>query len=87
MGDFAYLRDKEKELNAMLARQARRGRAEYVNTYTPTVGHDLCRPQAERWIETFAPETPAAPVHPNAEGQRAMAGAFQRGLLRHTWHH
>nr|WP_189750632.1 SGNH/GDSL hydrolase family protein [Streptomyces tendae] len=87
-GDFSYLRDKEKELNTMLARQARRGGAEYVNTYSPTVGHDLCRPLAERWIETFAPETPAAPVHPNAAGERAMAGAFQRALsLRHVRHH
>ncbi|MFD8613133.1 SGNH/GDSL hydrolase family protein [Streptomyces sp. NPDC059631] len=85
-GDFSYLRDKEKELNGMLARQARRGGAEYVNTYAPTVGHDLCQPVERRWIETFAPETPAAPVHPNASGERAMAGAVQRVLTRHWWH-
>ncbi|MFB7600191.1 SGNH/GDSL hydrolase family protein [Streptomyces sp. NPDC056160] len=85
-GDFSFLRDKEKELNAMLARQARRGGAEYVNTYSPTVGHDLCRPAEQRWIETFAPETPAAPVHPNAAGERAMAGAAERVLTRHWWH-
>ncbi|MFJ6073979.1 SGNH/GDSL hydrolase family protein [Streptomyces sp. NPDC093065] len=86
--DFSYLRDKEKELNAMLAGQARRGGAEYVNTYSPTVGHDLCRPLPERWIETFAPQTPAAPVHPNAAGERAMAGAVQRALSpRHVRHH
>ncbi|MFJ9007998.1 hypothetical protein [Streptomyces canus] len=29
----------------------------YVNTYTPT---------GERCIETFTPEKPAAPVHPDA---------------------
>ncbi|MFH8224587.1 SGNH/GDSL hydrolase family protein [Streptomyces sp. NPDC018057] len=85
-GDFSYLRDKEKELNGMLARQARRGGAEYVNTYAPTVGRDLCRPVERRWIETFAPETPAAPVHPNASGERAMAGAVQQVLTRHWWH-
>ncbi|MEU6290964.1 SGNH/GDSL hydrolase family protein [Streptomyces sp. NPDC046988] len=83
MGDFAWLRDKEKELNAMLARQARHGRAQYVNTYAPTVGHDLCAPTGERWIETFAPETPAAPVHPNATGESAMAGAVEAALARH----
>ncbi|GGJ58690.1 lipase [Streptomyces brasiliensis] len=82
-GDFAWLRDKEKELNAMLARQARHGGAEYVNTYAPTVGHDLCKPTGERWIETFAPETPAAPVHPNATGESAMATAVQGVLTRH----
>ncbi|MGV9708996.1 SGNH/GDSL hydrolase family protein [Streptomyces sp. NPDC003483] len=85
-GDFSYLRDKEKELNAMLARQARRNGAQYVNTYAPTVGHDLCRPAANRWIETFAPDSPAAPVHPNAAGESAMAGAVERGLSRHPWH-
>ncbi|MFJ3672511.1 SGNH/GDSL hydrolase family protein [Streptomyces sp. NPDC090106] len=83
MGDFAWLRDKEKELNAMLAREARHGGAKYVNTYTPTVGHDLCKPTGERWIETFAPETPAAPVHPNAVGESAMATAVEGVLARH----
>ncbi|MET9016368.1 SGNH/GDSL hydrolase family protein [Streptomyces olivaceoviridis] len=86
MGDFAWLRDKEKELNAMLARQAVKGGARYVNTYTPTVGHDLCEPTGERWIETFAPETPAAPVHPNATGERVMASAVEAALPRHSWH-
>ncbi|MGW1623832.1 SGNH/GDSL hydrolase family protein [Streptomyces sp. NPDC002172] len=85
-GDFAWVRDKEKELNAMLARQARKSGARYVNTYTPTIGHDLCKPTGERWIETFAPETPAAPVHPNAAGESAMATAVVNTLARHTWH-
>ncbi|MFF3503261.1 SGNH/GDSL hydrolase family protein [Streptomyces sp. NPDC003247] len=81
-GDFAWLRDKEKELNAMLAREARKGGATYVNTYAPTVGHDLCKPAGERWIETFAPETPAAPVHPNATGESVMATAVEDVLAR-----
>ncbi|MGW4599844.1 SGNH/GDSL hydrolase family protein [Streptomyces sp. NPDC004457] len=86
MGDFAWLRDKEKELNAMLARQARTSGARYVNTYAPTVGHDLCKPAGERWIETFAPQTPAAPVHPNATGEQVMASAVEAALPRHSSH-
>lgn len=86
-GDFAWLRDKEKELNTMLLRQARRGGTEYVNTYAPTVGHDLCKPAGERWIEPFVPQAPAAPVHPNATGENAMANAVERGLPRHGRHH
>jgi lysophospholipase L1-like esterase len=82
-GDFAWLRDKEKQLNAMLAREAWQGGAKYVNTYAPTVGHDLCKPTGERWIETFAPETPAAPVHPNATGESVMATAVEGVLARH----
>ncbi|WP_399946369.1 SGNH/GDSL hydrolase family protein [Streptomyces sp. BBFR25] len=84
-GDFSYLRDKEKELNTMLARQARRHGASYVDTYRPTVGHDLCRPTDTRWIETFAPERPAAPVHPNALGEKAMARAVGRALFSSSW--
>ncbi|MEW2489095.1 SGNH/GDSL hydrolase family protein [Streptomyces sp. NPDC048411] len=79
-GDFAYLRDKEKELNSMLARQARLSGAKYVNTYAPTVGHDLCAPAGERWIETFAPQSPAAPLHPNTRGESAMATAVKLAL-------
>jgi hypothetical protein len=43
-GDFTYLRDTEKPLNTMLAAQARKANARYVDTCTPTVGHDMCRP-------------------------------------------
>jgi hypothetical protein len=59
---------------------------EYVNIYAPTLGRDFCRPVGSRWIETFAPEGAAAPVHPNAADEAAMAGAVDRGLFRHTWH-
>jgi lysophospholipase L1-like esterase len=79
-GDFAYLRDTEKKLNAMLASQASASGARYVDTYTPTVGHDMCKPAGERWIEPLAPVAPAAPAHPNAQGQQVMATAVQHAL-------
>ncbi|MDX3072136.1 SGNH/GDSL hydrolase family protein [Streptomyces sp. NPDC088354] len=74
-GDFAYLRDTEKRLNAMLARRAKAARATYVDTYTPTVGHDMCTAPGVRWIEPLTPAAPAAPAHPNALGEKAMAAA------------
>jgi lysophospholipase L1-like esterase len=74
-GDFAYLRDTEKRLNTMLARQARAARAGYADTYTPGIGHDMCQAPADRWIEPLVPAAPAAPAHPNALGERAMASA------------
>lgn len=77
-GDFAYLRDTEKKLNAELARQAFLGGARYVDTYTPTIGHDMCRPAGERWVEPLVPSEPVAPAHPNAQGEQAMATAVQR---------
>ncbi|MEU6069820.1 SGNH/GDSL hydrolase family protein [Streptomyces sp. NPDC047082] len=79
-GDFAYLRDTTKALNAMLARRAQQGRAVYVDTYTPTIGHDMCRPAGLRWIENLAPADPAAAAHPTARGEQAMAEAVSRAL-------
>ncbi|MEV6762610.1 hypothetical protein AB0N16_18665 [Streptomyces sp. NPDC051105] len=37
--------------------------------------------------ETFAPETPAAPVHPNATGESAMATAVEGVLAGHSRPH
>ncbi|KNB54195.1 GDSL family lipase [Streptomyces caatingaensis] len=72
-GDVPYLRDTEKKLNAMLREQARKAGARYADTYRATVGHDVCKPEADRWIEGARPSRPAAPFHPNADGERAMA--------------
>ncbi|MFI6018192.1 SGNH/GDSL hydrolase family protein [Streptomyces sp. NPDC051287] len=79
-GDFAYLRDTEKKLNAMLTRVAHRSGARYVDTYTPTVGHDMCHPAGERWIEPLVTASPAAPAHPNVQGETAMSTALTRAL-------
>ncbi|CAL2065835.1 MULTISPECIES: SGNH/GDSL hydrolase family protein [Streptomyces] len=85
-GDFAYLRDTEKRLNLMLRTVAGRNRAEYVDTYGPTVGHDMCKAPANRWIEPLQPAAPAAPAHPNARGEEAMAGAVLHRLAGHQGH-
>ncbi|GGU91516.1 lipase [Streptomyces filipinensis] len=80
--DFAYLRDTEKRLNLMLRVVAGVNRAEYVDTYGPTVGHDMCKAPADRWIEPLQPASPAAPAHPNARGEQAMAQAVLDRLDR-----
>ncbi|MFF7362962.1 GDSL-type esterase/lipase family protein [Streptomyces sp. NPDC008125] len=79
-GDFPYLRDTEKRLNAMLRTVAVRNRAEYVDTYAPTVGRDMCKGPEDRWIEPLVPASPAAPAHPNAKGEQAMATAVLHRL-------
>jgi lysophospholipase L1-like esterase len=71
--DVPYLRDKEKELNAMLATQAAAAGATYVDVYTPSIGHDACQLPGVRWVEPLIPLSPAAPVHPNALGMQGMA--------------
>lgn len=70
-GDVAYLRGVEKALNAMLADEAAGAGVDFVDTYTPSIGHDVCQPPGRKWIEGLVPTAPAAPVHPNAQG---MAG-------------
>lgn len=71
--DVPYLRDKEKELNAMLATQAAAAGATYVDVYAPSIGHDACQLPGVRWVEPLVPLSPAAPVHPNALGMQGMA--------------
>jgi lysophospholipase L1-like esterase len=78
--DVPYLRDKEKELNAMLATQAAANRATYVDSYTPSTGHDSCQPPPLRWVEPAVPASPAAPVHPNLLGEMAYALIVQAAI-------
>ncbi|MEU7061514.1 SGNH/GDSL hydrolase family protein [Streptomyces sp. NPDC046197] len=73
--DFPYLRDTEKLLNLMLRLVAAWDRADYVDTYRSTRGHDMCKSPADRWIEPLQPASPAAPAHPNAAGEAVMARA------------
>lgn len=79
-GDVAWLRGIEKDLNAMLADRAAAAGATYVDTYTPTTGHDMCQLPGVKWIEGLLPTSPAAPVHPNAQGMEAMGAAVLAAL-------
>ncbi|MGI5183214.1 SGNH/GDSL hydrolase family protein [Dactylosporangium sp. CA-152071] len=79
-GDVPYLRTVAKSLNAMLAQTAASNGAEYADTYTPSVGHDVCRSKSVRWVEGVVPENAAAPFHPNAAGEQAMATAVTTRL-------
>ncbi|TML43180.1 MAG: SGNH/GDSL hydrolase family protein [Actinobacteria bacterium] len=83
--DVPYLRAKEKALNAMLASQVAASAATYpntffVDTYTPSIGHDACQPPVVRWVEPAVPASPAAPVHPNLFGMEAMAGIVKTAI-------
>ncbi|WP_405083942.1 SGNH/GDSL hydrolase family protein [Microbispora sp. NBC_01389] len=83
-GDFPYLRDTVKRLNGMLRQQARRSGAIYVDTYTPTIGHDMCAGDA-RFVEPLVVAAGVAPAHPNQQGQRVMASLVAERIdrLRH----
>ena len=72
-GDVPYLRGVERELDQMLASEASANSATYVNTYTDSIGHDVCQLPGVKWVEGLVPTSPAAPFHPNALGEKAMA--------------
>jgi len=78
--DVPYLRNKEKELNAMLRNQAIANGALYVDTYTPSIGHDACKLPTVRWVEPVVPANPAAPVHPNLRGMAGMGAAVVNAI-------
>ncbi|GAB3485325.1 SGNH/GDSL hydrolase family protein [Amycolatopsis cihanbeyliensis] len=72
-GDAPYLRDITKLLNRMLAERAAAEGAVFVDTYTSSIGHDMCEPPGEKWVEGILPTSPAVPVHPNGLGSRNQA--------------
>jgi len=77
--DMTYLYDTFQKLNAMVARAARRGGAELVDTYTPTIGHHMCKGPKVRYAEAYGPSVNdlaiGVPAHPNSAGARAQARA------------
>ena len=81
-GDIAFLNREEVRLNGVLEQVARAAGDGYVDTYAPSQGHDACAAPASRWLEPLLPSSPAAPLHPNAAGERGMADAVVRRLSR-----
>ena len=73
--DLVFLNREESRLNAMLKSSAQTAGAVYVDTYTPSEGHDACADPTTRWTEPLVPASPAAPLHPNARGEQGMADA------------
>ena len=72
-GDVPYLRGVEKALNSMLASVAGANNATFVDTYTASIGHDVCQAPGTKWVEGLIPTSPAVPFHPNMLGEQEMA--------------
>lgn len=81
--DVPYLRGIEKQLNGMLADEAKTNGASYVDAYTASIGHDACQLPTTRWVEPIVPTTPAAPVHPNLFGMQGYAAAVLAAVNGH----
>jgi len=85
--DIRYIKAKFDQLNAMLKRAARKGRAELVSTARLTRRHHLCTGHKERYAEVLGLSVNdlaiGVPAHPNAAGARAQAKSVLQYLARH----
>jgi lysophospholipase L1-like esterase len=70
------------ELNSMLASVAAENGATFVDTYSATIGHDVCQSPATKDVEGLIPTSLALPFHPNESGQQAMADQVLAALQR-----
>ena len=71
--DLRYIDELIVRINAMIAGQAAANDAEFVDTYTDSGGHDVCKLPPNRWFEGLVPTEPAYPLHPNGKGEASMA--------------
>lgn len=86
--DSAWFTQKFRQLNAMLATAARHQNAQLVDTYTPSIGHNVCTPAPTRYVEFVGVVSSnpafslAAPLHPNIGGAHAQARAVIAAVAR-----
>ncbi|MFB9924103.1 SGNH/GDSL hydrolase family protein [Amycolatopsis halotolerans] len=70
-GDYAFYDEWEQKLNGAVSQAAHRTHADFVDTYTPSLGHDACATGGAAWINGMRFSLVAAPMHPFGS---AMAG-------------
>ncbi|WP_199856744.1 hypothetical protein [Nocardia suismassiliense] len=53
-----------------------------MDTYTSSIGHDMCQAPGTKWLEGPIPTDLAAPVHPNELGAQDQARQIIATLRR-----
>ena len=79
-GDVSYLNGIEQDLNSMLQSQAAANGATFVNTYTPSIGHDACKSASVRWVNPIIATNGGISVHPDPTGEAEMALFVQSSM-------
>ncbi|MCL8250150.1 GDSL-type esterase/lipase family protein [Aeromicrobium fastidiosum] len=72
-GDVPYLRSLQGTLNDAVRRAASATGATYVDLNGPSEGRDACQPIGTRWVEPVIGGTNPVILHPNAQGEQALA--------------
>ena len=73
LGDVPYLYKQQQVLNNTVHQAAKATGVTYVDMAAASAGHDACQPEGTRWIEPAVGPINAAPIHPNPQGEAAMA--------------
>ena len=71
--DVRYIDGLIVRINRMIEDEAAVNDADYVDTYSDSIGHDVCKLPPNRWFEGLVPTEPAFPLHPNGKGEASMA--------------
>ncbi|HWD05503.1 MAG TPA: SGNH/GDSL hydrolase family protein [Amycolatopsis sp.] len=81
-GDYAWLTTIEEALNAAIRTATEvTGDASYVDTFTPSAGHDACATGGAAWINGKDTKLlRAAAYHPLPRGMAGLAGVIHRYL-------
>lgn len=79
-GDVPYLRDLQATLNDAVRRAAEETGATFVDMAKASEGRDGCQPVGQRWVEPMLFATQPVPVHPNADGERALAAEMLEAI-------
>ncbi len=87
--DVAYIQKTFLRLNAMLKRVAKADKhTRLIDTYTPTIGHDMCQRPGKAYVEGLVPLSLANPTlvafpfHPNQFGADAQARIVTKAIRR-----
>jgi lysophospholipase L1-like esterase len=74
--DVSFLASMIVALDRTIATVAAANDVQYVDTYEPTIGYDVCQPIGRAGFTSILPTSGiSAPLHPDALGEQRMAGA------------
>jgi len=80
-GDLPYLEKVARGLHEMKKRVGPANGAEFVDLFSGSIGHDICKLPPVKWYEGVVPTEPAYPAHPNIRGMQ-FAAREVLGVLR-----
>ncbi len=80
LGDVPYLRNLQGTLNEAIRQAAADTGTTFVDMSVVSEGHDACQPVGVRWVEPLLFSQQFVPLHPNAQGEAAIAAEVTAAL-------